>query len=129
MIINVEKKKDELYVTFIYKKKNSPIHFNLPIEINKLIYSYCGDVIEIQTKLVCPKFYPYNPPIWNLVKVNNNLYNQGIITLKEYYESVIDHVNHSNGNLENWSCIYGFEKEILRFFMRINHFESVIENL
>jgi len=129
MTIIVEKNQSELYVTFTYKNKNSPIHFNVPIEINKLIYSFCGDFIEIKTRLVCPKFYPYNPPVWNLVKVNNNLYNRGIITLKEYYESVIEHVNHSNGVLQNWSCIYGFEKEILRFFMRINHFESLIENL
>ena len=129
MSIVVEKNDTELYITFTYKNKNSPIHFNLPIEINKLIYSFCGDFIEIKTRLACPKFYPYNPPIWNLVKVNNNLYNRRIITLTEYYESIVEHVNHSNKELSNWSCIYGFEKEILRFLVRINHFESVIENL
>lgn len=129
MEIIVEKRETELYITFKYKNKMHPIHFNLPIEINKLIYSYCGDFIEIHTKLVCPKMYPYAPPIWNLIKVNNNLYNRGIITLTEYYKSVVEHVNHSNETLHNWSCIYGFEKEILRFFMRINHFESVVENI
>jgi len=129
MEIVIVKNNTTLYVTFKYKNKLRPIHFNLPIEINKLIYSYCGDFIEIQTSLICPKLYPYHPPIWNLIKVNNNLYNSGIITLTEYYESVIDHMNHSNKELNNWSCVYGFEKEILRFFMRINHFESVIENI
>jgi hypothetical protein len=39
MNITVEKKDEELYITFIYKNKNSPFHFNLPIEINKHIYS------------------------------------------------------------------------------------------
>ena len=129
MNITVEKKDDELCIIFLYKNKNSPFHFNLPIELNKLIYSYCGDFIEIQTRLVCPKLYPYNPPIWSLIKVNNNLYNHGIITLTEYYESVVAHMNHSSKELNNWTCIYGFEKEILRFFMRINHFESVVENI
>uniref|UniRef100_A0A6C0HRM2 Uncharacterized protein n=1 Tax=viral metagenome TaxID=1070528 RepID=A0A6C0HRM2_9ZZZZ len=129
MEIVVEKREDELYITFKHTSKRTPIHFNLPIEINKLIYSYCGDFIEIQTKLVCPKLYPYNPPIWNLIKVNNNLYNSGVISLTEYYNTIVQHVNESNGNLKNWSCVYGFEKEILRFFTRINHFETLIENI
>ena len=129
MEIIVNKQESELYITFKYKNKTSPIHFNLPIEINKLIYSYCGDFIEIQTKLVCPRLYPFTAPIWSLIKVNNNLYNRGIITLTEYYESVVGHVNHSSRELHNWSCIYGFEKEILRFLTRINHFESILENL
>ena len=120
---------DGVKVTFIYRTKTPKINFLLPDVINDHIHSYCGDFIVIKTRLECPKLFPYNPPVWKLLSVKNNLFNNGIITLEEYYRWLIGCVNRQNIENRGWTAIYGFEKEILRFFSRINHFESVIEGL
>jgi hypothetical protein len=121
---------NELYITIIYKNKHPKYQIKeLPKEVNDLIYSYCGDFIEIQAKLACPLTFPYNSPVWNIINVKDNLYNRGIINLEEYYHHIATLANESNINRKNWSPIYGFEKEILRFFMRVNHFESIVEKI
>lgn len=118
----VERKLENgLYITIRYEKKYPIINFYLPFEINKLIHSYMGDFIEIQTTLICPKLYPYISPVWNLEKVNHNI----DMDLEEYYRYIVEMTNESNIVRKNWSSIYGFEKEILRFFIRINHFELI----
>jgi len=119
---------DDLNVIILYKNKQPKFSFTeFPDEINDMICSFCGDFIEIRLKLTCPKFFPFHSPIWHIIKVNNNLYNRGIIDLEEYYTHIVECVNRSN--IRNWSPTYGFEKEILRFFTRINHFESILENI
>ena len=126
--ILVEEGTNELNVTVLYKNKHPKLSFaGMPSEVNDIINSFCGDFIEIRASLSCPKFFPFHPPIWQIIKVNNNLYNRGIIQLEEYYTYIVEGVNRSN--VTNWSPAYGFETEILRFLMRINHFESVVENV
>jgi hypothetical protein len=126
--ILVKEGTNELTVTILYKNKQPQLFFQgVPTEVNDIIHSFCGDVIEIRAKLTCPKYFPFQSPIWQIIKVKHNLYNRGIIDLEEYYAYVVECVNRSNDI--NWSSAYGFETEILRFFTRINHFESIVENV
>ena len=115
--IIVNRKENILNVHFNHSKKPNFIHFNLPEEINKIIHSFREDRIEIHLNLKCVPTFPYNSPVWNLVEVKHNFHKN----LFEYYQYIIEVANESNAR--NWSCIYGFEKEILRFFVRINHFD------
>lgn len=117
--IIVKKDENNINVIIQYKKKPEFIYFNLPPEINKIIHSFRENFIEIHTNLECPPSFPYNSPVWNLVEVRHNLQQN----LTDYYQYIIDMTNDSNIKRNNWSCIYGFEKEILRFFTRINHFD------
>lgn len=126
----VDKGDSSLFLTIIYRNKHPIYTFKeLPDEINELIYSFCGDFIEIRAKLYCTLRFPYESPVWEIVSVKNNLYNRGIITLEDYYKYIADCINKSNIAGKNWSATYGFEKEILRFFIRVNHFESVVSNI
>jgi len=109
----VNKLENELNIIIRYTRFQ-PTCFNFPFEINKLINSYCGDYIEIHTTLVCPKTFPFLSPRWNLIKVNHNI----AMNLEEYYRYIVEVTNESNKL--NWSSTYGFEKEILRFFVRLN---------
>ena len=109
--ILVKKGDQEVYITIKYQKKYAPIQFNLPPELNELIHSFRGDYVEIYAKLVCPKMFPFASPIWELIRVKSNLYNRGIIRMDEYYQSIVELTNESNIERNNWSCIYGFEKE------------------
>jgi hypothetical protein len=115
--ITVDRKETILNVQYNYSKKPIYIHFHLPEEINKIIHSFREDRVEIHLNLECIPTFPYNSPIWNLIEVRHNFHKN----LLEYYQYIVDVANESN--TRNWSCIYGFEKEILRFFVRINHFD------
>ena len=118
--IIVNKEENVLNIPFHHSKKPRFVHFNLPEEINKIIHSFREDTIIIDTILRCPPTFPYNSPVWNLVDVKHNFHKN----LFEYYQYITDVANESNIDRGNWSCIYGFEKEILRFFVRINHFDA-----
>lgn len=109
----VNKLENELHIIIRYTRFQ-PTCFNVPFEINKLINSYCGDYIEMHTILACPKTFPFLSPKWNLLHVNHNI----AMNLEEYYRYIVDVTNESNKI--NWSSTYGFEKEILRFFVRLN---------
>jgi len=111
----VNKLENELYIIIRYTRFQ-PTCFNVPFEINKLINSYCGDYIEIHAILACPKMFPFVSPVWNLAHVKHNF----AMNLEKYYKYIVDITNESNIVNKNWSSIYGFEKEILRFFMRLN---------
>lgn len=116
--IITNREENGINVQFNYFKKPTFIHFNLPEEINNIIHSFREDIIDIRARLECPPTFPYHSPTWKLVEVNHN-YRKNLF---EYYKYIVDVTNESN--IKNWSCIYGFEKEILRFFVRINHFDA-----
>ena len=120
--ISVEREEKTLDVKILYSKKPDFIRFNLPREINALIHSYRNDTIEIHVKMECPETFPYNSPVWKLTNVKHNFHKD----LFEYYQYIVETTNESNIKQGNWSCIYGFEKEILRFFTRINHFDIFV---
>jgi hypothetical protein len=119
IIITVSKEENNIISKITHRKIPSFIHFNLPLEINKIIHSFREEFIEINLKLECLPTFPYNSPIWHLQRVKHNLPHN----LLEYYQYIVDITNESNIERNNWSCIYGFEKEILRFFIRINYFD------
>lgn len=121
-IISVVKEEKTLHVKISYSKKPDLIWFNLPPEINELIHSYRDDFIEINTRLECIDMFPYTSPTWKLTNVKHNFQKD----LFEYYQYIVDVTNESNIDRNNWSCIYGFEKEILRFFVRVNHFDAFV---
>jgi hypothetical protein len=117
--ILVSKEENNIISKIIRKKTPSFIQFDLPKEINNIIHSFREECIEINLRLECLPSFPYKSPVWHLENVKHNLpYN-----LSEYYQYIVDMTNDSNIEQNNWSCIYGFEKEILRFFIRINHFD------
>ena len=121
-------KKGECTLCIIFRYVNNvkkPEFAILPREINSLIHSFCGDFIEVNLELKCPKFFPFTVPIWNVVDVKHNLYSNGNILLKHYYEYIAENTNFSNDELKNWTVTYGFEKEILRFYMRIKDFRLI----
>lgn len=115
-LITVDREEKTLVVKIAYSKKPDFIRFNLPPELNALIHSYRNDTIEIHARMECPESFPYNSPVWKLTNVKHN-FRQDLL---EYYQYIVDMTNDSNIERNNWSCIYGFEKEILRFFVRLN---------
>jgi hypothetical protein len=121
-IISVKKEDNALFLKINYSKDPDFIHFCIPHEINVIIHSYRKETIEINTKLVCPERFPYMSPTWVLTEVKHN-FRQNLF---EHYQYITDLTNESNIERMNWSCIYGFEKEILRFFIRINHFDAFV---
>ena len=116
---------DSIIVFVNYFKKNKYINFNLPKEINDIIDSFCGNYIKLKFKLECINNFPFISPIWKVIDVKNNLKSNNIINLNDYYIWIIENINYDNSYRLGWSVIYGFEKEILILFTRINHFESI----
>jgi len=126
--IKVDKCNNSIYIIYHYFSKNNYINFNLPKEINDIIFSFCGDNIELKLELDCNDHFPFKPPIWKFIYVKNNLSSKNIIDIEDYYKWIIENINNDNNERDGWNVLYGLEKEILRFFIRINHYESLIEN-
>ena len=119
---------NSIYIIYHYFNKGNYINFKLPKELNDMILSFCGDNIELKLELECVNDFPFTPPIWKFIYVKNNLFSKNIIDIENYYKWIIENMNNDNNERDGWNILYGFEKEILRFFTRINHYESLIEN-
>ena len=122
--IKCDENDDSIDINFYYFNRPKYIKFNLPIEINNIINSFCGNYIELKLTLLCPYGFPFIPPIWKLIHVKHNLHSNNII---DYYLWIIENINNNNLNRNWWSVIYGFEKELLKFYTQINHFENIEE--
>jgi len=119
---------DSLIIIINYFNKNEYINFNLPKEVNDIIDSFCGNYIKLKFKLECINNFPFLSPTWKLLDLKNNLKSNNIINLHDYYIWIIDNINYDNSYRFGWTVIYGFEKEILILFTRINHFASIENN-
>lgn len=117
-----------IYIIYKYFNKGNYINFKLPKEVNDIIFSFCGDNIELKLELDCSDDFPFTPPMWKFIYVKNNLFSKNIINIEDYYKWIIENMNNDNNERDGWNILYGIEKEILRFFTRINHYESLIEN-
>ena len=117
---------ETIIIDINYFDKIEYINFNLPKEINDIINSYCGNFIELKLKLECYTGFPFVSPMWSLINIKHNLLNN-TINIQEYYLWIIENINQENSERNGWTPIYGFDKELLRFFTRINHFD-ILEN-
>ena len=118
---------NSIIININYYNKNNYTKFNLPNEVNDIIYSFCENYIELKLKLECFDGFPFVSPKWSLIDIKHNLLNNNI-NIKDYYLWIIENMNHDNLERIGWTPIYGFEKEILRFFVRINHFNYIEYN-
>ena len=116
--------RNSIIIIINYFNKINYIKFNVPNEINDIINSFCGNYIKLKLKLECMDGFPFIPPIWKLINIKHNLLNN-IINIKDYYLWMVENMNYDNLERRGWTPIYGFDKELLRFFIRINHFDSI----
>ena len=121
--INIEKNTLELHIKFF---KNVPkVNFQrLPDEICDIISSFNDDLIIIKFEIMFPSSYPFHPgPIWSLIDVEYNI--KTLLNLKEYYNYLVD--THNRSNSHDWSATTLIDKDILKFFGKMNYFEHILE--
>ena len=71
-----------------------------------------------------PSSYPFHPgPTWSLIDVEYNI--KTLLNLKEYYTYLVD--THNNSNSNDWSATTLIDKDILKFFGKMNYFEHILE--
>jgi len=105
-----------------YFKNEKLYNFNnLPIEIIRKIQEYGDHFIDMEIDIYFPNEYPYIRPIWWLSNVNNNVKLEQPLSIKEYYNYIIN--NHNNNNKIYWSPATKIETDIIEFIRKINHFE------
>lgn len=118
-------KENNIYFNFHFYKKYPFYNFpQLPMDINRLIYSYYHiDFITIKTKIHFTNEYPFNRPIWDLLIVNHNI--KFPFCLNTYYASIV--TNHNNAYNREWSPAINIEIDLLEFLQKINHFNYILD--
>ena len=105
-----------------YFKNEKTYNFNnLPIEIIRKIQEYGDHFIDMEIDIYFTDQYPYVTPIWNLSNIKHNIKIEQPISIKEYYNYIIN--NHNKNNKIYWSPATRIEADIIEFVQKINHFE------
>ena len=109
---------------FIVKSKRiSNIDFHcLPVEINNIINSYLDDFILLEFRVDLRNNYPFQPPIWKLVNIQESYGKRLHIDLIKYYKFIVRLHNKMYRN-KNWSPGLQLKGDIAKFICRIHHFE------
>ena len=94
---------------------------DLPKEISNIIFTYLFDYINIHLEIAYSTSYPFVAPFWSLISVHHNI-SYPPVNLEDYYKYIIDNTNQDNTR----SPITYFEKDILEFIVKINHFEYIL---
>jgi hypothetical protein len=116
------KKQTKITLNMQYFKNEKIYNFNnLPIEIIRQIQEYGDNFIDMEIDIYFPKQYPYIRPIWRISNIKHNIKLKQPLTVKEYYNYIIN--NHNNNNKIYWSPATKIETDIIEFIQKINHFE------
>lgn len=94
---------------------------NLPIEIIRQIQEYGDHFIDLEIDIYFPNQYPYKRPVWRLSNIKHNIKLEQPLSLKEYYNYIIN--NHNKKNKIYWSPATKIETDIVEFIQKVNHFE------
>ena len=118
-----ENENNILLTTRFLKKKKAVNILAFPVEINDIIASYCDEFINLTMQISHPQDYPFVPPIWSLINVQDNV--NSLLNIPEYYEYKIE--THNSQYRDYWSPATDIEKDILDFIQKINHFDYLLE--
>jgi len=95
-----------IHLSIHYTKNYDCPLFNLPDELINIIKEYIPDIIHMDLKATIPNDYPFNPHIWEMVRLKSNL---NINQLKYY-----DIIRIQNCyNVGGWSPCMSMDKDIL----------------
>jgi hypothetical protein len=120
--VNCIKKPTKITLNIQYYKNEKFYNFNnLPIEIIRQIQEYGDHFIDLEIDIYFPNQYPYRRPIWRLSNIKHNIKLEQPLSLKEYYNYIIN--NHNKKNKIYWSPATKIETDIVEFIQKINHFE------
>ena len=97
---------------------------NLPLEMNRNIYSYLSDFIVLDFLVDLRFDFPFSRPIWSLKHVEHSFNDDRLpISILDYYEYIV--YKHNNRYLykNNWTASLGIKNDLLLFISTIHHFE------
>jgi hypothetical protein len=106
---------NNLFFTISYVEKISYDLTDLPNDMSNVIMSYLNSNMFIKLQITFPEAYPFEPPSWRLISVENGL-NQSV-NLDAYFQDIVNIQNCQNSS--NWSPAIDIEKEILGFIIKI----------
>jgi len=125
-------------VTVEYKRKNNEVYETLHqstqlpecVLANINDYAYNHDYIRLKFKITYPYNYPFEPPLWSMVSIDNTIKHDALayggLTLTDYYSYLVEvHNRRYRDENRQWYPNITVEKDVLMFLTRINHFDCI----
>ena len=118
--ISIRFKRQGNSCTITFAHESPPVYVgfeDLPKDINRHIMEYGGTRFRMQIHIAPPEDYPFNPCIWTIKELVNNI--QSELNVVEHMDYLVDtHVAVYHRN-KNWSPAITIEKDILSFIVRL----------
>jgi len=112
---SLDMNKNNLFFTISYLEKFSHDLIDLPNEMSNVIMSFLNSNMVAKFQITFPESYPFDPPFWTLVNVENELNKS--FDLDVYFQTIVNLQNCQN--YAHWSPAIDVEKEILGFITKM----------
>ena len=128
--MSIERHQQTLYFKIFYRNLPDTEDFlrfkQLPYDVSRIIHSYLGDTIKLYIEIQYPDSYPFNPPVWNLLRVSHNQVETKPLYIEKYYHAMIKIHNAQNSLERRPSPVCTIGQDLAHFVKKVNHFEHVV---